>query len=748
LASTERRRDLLAGGAVALAAFLPFLPGLLAGRSLYFRDLSLYFFPVRRFVAEGLRTGALRFWNPYVHEGEPLALPPLGYPFDMLQALWPDERIFSLLLALHLPLGALGAFALARALGLRRAGAAAAGLAYGLGGFAASTVNLYVYAQALGWAPLAVLGLLRAAEGGARRLAAGALPVALCFSTTGIELAVQAVAAAAVLCPRTRRLPMLAAAAALGLMLAALPLLIVSGTVEGSARARGFTTDVVLAHSVHPLTLLQTVVASLHGDTARLAERWWGQNFFPRGFPYALSLYLGAAALALALVGAVRGGATGRRLGALAVAATLVCLGRWIGWGALLDHAPALRILRYPVKAFFSVHLAVTLLAGLGLDALQRGPARAWRMLAATAGAAGTALLLAPTIPTVAPAFARWFAAGFFPPGMDWPQRSFSLRFVLGDAALGGAAAAAVALLAALVARGRVRPGAGALAVAGVLAADLVRAGAGLNPTVPIAALRPSAESEALAAAVRAGGGRAFTCDVLSSPAYLSARAAREERHVVWTLWTLTDTLTPGLNVARAVPTAYSADLTMLVPEARVLGEGDGCASIGALVSRLRPAAVTHIVSADPLADPALVPLTVLAPARLAPLRIHVYALSSPAPRLSVQTDDGRPLPAPALREVPGRVELGIDAPGPARVLWRDAYAAGWTAAVNGHPAPIELAEGRYVAVRIDAGHNDVTLRYRPPRLALGLALSAAAAFILAALWIRPSGAAPPPGRP
>jgi hypothetical protein len=745
---SERRRDVLGGGATAFVTFLPFLPGVLTGQALYFRDLSLYFFPLRRFIASGLRAGALYWWNPYVHEGEPLALPALGYPLDLLHALWPDERLFSLLLALHLPLGAAGAFALARALGAGRIGAAAAGAVYGLGGFAASTVNLYVYAQALGWAPLAVLGLLHAAEGGWRRLALGALPVALCFATTGLELAVQAVAAAALLCPRTRRLPALAAAAALGVLTAALPLLVVSGTMAGSARARGFTTDVVLAHSVHPLTLVQTVVASLHGDTARLAERWWGQNFFPRGFPYVLSLYLGAAVLVLALIGARRGGGAGRRLAVLAAAAALVCLGRWIGWGALLEHVAALRVVRYPVKAFFSVHLAAALLAGMGLDALRRGPARAWRALAIAAGAAAAALLFLPALPALAPAFTRWFAGGFFPPGMDWPQRIDRLRFVLGDGAVGGGGVAAVAALAALVARGRVAPRWGALAVAGVVAADLIRAGAGLNPGVPVAALRPSAESEALASAVRAGGGRAFTCDVTSSPAYLAARAARGERHVVWTLWALADTLTPAMNVTPAVPTAYSADLTMLVPEARVPGEGEGCASIGALVPRLRAAAVTHVLSLDPVADPALTAEAVLAPPRLAPLRVHVYRLSSPMPRVSARADDGRPLSVFRLRETPGHLEVAVEAAEPATLLLRDAYAAGWSASVDGRAAAIEVEEGRYLAVRVAAGRGVVTLRYRSPRLRAGLALSALAALILAALWTRSSGAAPAPARP
>ena len=50
-----------------------FSRGPLSGHPLDFRDLSLDFFPLRRFVLAGLQAGALRFWNPYVHEGEPRA---------------------------------------------------------------------------------------------------------------------------------------------------------------------------------------------------------------------------------------------------------------------------------------------------------------------------------------------------------------------------------------------------------------------------------------------------------------------------------------------------------------------------------------------------------------------------------------------------------------------------------------------------------------------------------------------------
>src|SRR6266446_285016 len=96
-------------------------------------------------AAEGLRAGQLRFWDPYVHEGVPLVYPPVGYPIDLLQALWPGPSAVSLLLALHVPLAAAAFVLLARRLGLSPLAAVGGALVYALGGFLLSTVNLYVY---------------------------------------------------------------------------------------------------------------------------------------------------------------------------------------------------------------------------------------------------------------------------------------------------------------------------------------------------------------------------------------------------------------------------------------------------------------------------------------------------------------------------------------------------------------------------------------------------------------------------
>jgi len=175
---------MVAAAAVAVVAFLPFARGTLAGRAFYFRDLSRQFFPLRRFAVEGLLHGEVRYWNPLLHEGVPLSLPSVSYLPDLLQLLRPNEAGFSLLLALHVPLGALLFMAMARGLGLGYPAAAGGGLVYALGGFYLSCLNLYVYVQAAAWAPLVVLGLVKAAQGGRKWQVMAAAATAVAVSTT------------------------------------------------------------------------------------------------------------------------------------------------------------------------------------------------------------------------------------------------------------------------------------------------------------------------------------------------------------------------------------------------------------------------------------------------------------------------------------------------------------------------------------------------------------------------------------
>jgi hypothetical protein len=267
----------------------------------------------------------------------------------------------------------------------------------------------------------------------------------------------------------------------------------------------------------------------------------------------------------------------------------------------------------------------------------------------------------------------------------------------------------------------------------GLLAADLLRAGAGLNPTVTPDFFRPSEEARRTAEIVRGEEGRLFTFDAGYSPAYYAARATRRD-HEVWSFAILQETLVPSFNLALGVPTALSLDQTMLAPLPRILPPGDAAPSaLPRVLPRLRRAAVTHVLAIEPLSHPEL-ELT-LAPSspRVAPLRTFLYRLREPVRRFEL---DG-PGEVRLQFEAAGRLELEVQAAEPARLLLRDAWARGWRARVNGALAPLEHDEGLHLRVSVGPGRQRVELDYWPPGLSAGLALSLVSALAVTILLLR-----------
>jgi hypothetical protein len=726
-----------------IVACLPFARGITRGESFYFRDLSLYFFPLRRFVVEGLRHFEVRFWNPYVHGGVPLALPPIAYPFDLLQVLLPDEGGFSLLLALHFPLAALGFFVLVRSVVPSRVAAVGGAVVYALGGFALSTVNLYVYLEAFAWAPFVIWSLARSARGGLRGIALAAALVAIAASTTAVEIVAQTVLIGALLAlPGNRPGPAVArvlASVALGIGVAAAPLWVVASAMTGSAREAGFPTEITLAHSIHPMTLLQVVVGGLYGDLNRIADRFWGQNFFPLGFPYLLSLYLGATTLALAALGALCPNRLRVRLVGICLVALVVCLGPWAGLAPMVEALPLLRRVRYPSKAFFAVHTSVALLAGLGLDQLaRRMDRRSWRGLALVLAGAGALLVGTRWLPLTSSDGTQWFLAHFFPSDAPMAMRQIWLGLMVDDASLGGLVAGAGALVAVLAATGRLRAPLAAAGLVALVAADLLRTGAGLNPTVTLDFFAPSAETRRWVEATPAAG-RVFTCDVGQSRSYLALRSARAGRHETWSFALLADSLTPLFNMQAERPSALSPDLTMLVPVNRVSSpEEASCRNLASLVPRLRDAGVGHILSLDPLEDPDLTPSGDIEPLRDTPAVIHTYAIRAPRPMVEVLGGESS-----HLGERPGAVQFEGDARASALALVNVTPHAGWTARVDGQPATVTPSSDGRLRVPLPPGHHQVALRFRPPGLTAGLLLSGLCGLLVCLLAASRGGRSP-----
>jgi hypothetical protein len=732
---------------VVVLSLLSHLGAAVPGHSYYFRDFSVTFFPQRAFQAAELAAGRWPSWNPYLHEGT-FVLPAL-YPLDLLHVLWPGPAAVSWLLTMQFPLAGLAAYALAREMGASRPGAVASGAAYALGGLAVSCLNLYLFLQALALAPALVLGLRRAAVRGGRDIVWAALLLALSLTTLAVEFVGQAVVIGLVLgaLARARGLGRVLAAVLLGGSLAALPLAVVAGLLPETVRGLGFDASVGLGNELHPFVLLQLLVPNLFGVLDAGGDLFWGGRFFSRGFPYFITLYLGPVLPALAVLGlAARPRRERWALVGLSVLGLWYALGERGGLAPLLS--PFVRSLRFPVKGLLTPYLLGTLAAGLGVDRLREG--RGWRLAALIAAASG---LLCAVVGVV---FARYGAEAAAWMGVQQAWAALVRTEVARDAWRTAAVAGAAVLVAVLAHRGHIRGSLGATLLSGLMAFDLARAGSGVDPQIVPSFFDLLPETRALELA-DLGGARVFTYGIDYSPAYRRYASTHPAGIALWSFFLNRQVLSPYTNVVDRIEVYGGKDLTSFVPPFTVhTAEELAPQRVADRIAEWRAASVSRVVSLDPLDHPALTRLASV-PSGAAGVDIHVYALAGAWPRAYVACRvlaDGEPLLDPgrdvtlasghgtcargtAVRTTawPARVEYDVDVEGgEGYLVVRDRFARGWRAEVDGAPAPVLPANGRYRAVPVRPGSHHVALRYEAPGLRVGAAVSLAAVVLAAAL--------------
>jgi uncharacterized membrane protein YfhO len=95
------------------------------------------------------------------------------------------------------------------------------------------------------------------------------------------------------------------------------------------------------------------------------------------------------------------------------------------------------------------------------------------------------------------------------------------------------------------------------------------------------------------------------------------------------------------------------------------------------------------------------------------------------------------------LSEAPERLVLRVEAPGPGILVLRDTFYPGWTATVDGVPAPLWRADALFRAVPVPAGSHVVEFRLQSRALERGLLLSAVALLATTALALLPLGRRP-----
>jgi len=739
---------------------------LFEGRVFYERDLHLQWYgQAERFVA-CLAEGAWPLWDPYVSFGQPLLANPnnqLLYPFTWLNLLVRPSTYYTLFLGAHLAFAGLGLLALARRLGLSESASLVTASLWIASGPLLSLGNLWNHLAAAAWMPWVVVACDRAIVGPSARAAVlvGAA-LALQVATGSPEVvAMTALLAAAITVrhwgrPRAERARAgvaIAVGAALGLLLSAAQWLPSLELAAASSR-RNLGAAEALTWSVHPLLFLQAAVPVFWED-APWSDAWRAALFEDRE-PYLHSLYCGLPTLLLATFALRR-----RREPAVCALLALAALAAGLALGrhlppvrALFELVPLAGALRFPAKGLVLAGACLALLAGVGFDA--------WRAAGARRASGVAGLLLLPAAGSLA---------------------ALATQVAPASVRLGLAAGVALACAAAL--RARVREArwasASAMAVAALGVLDLTVAHRDIQPTAPreLLTFRP----DVIGSIDQRDLGRLFVYDYAAAPglarrhldrdvAYVADVPAGDRRRAWRGAFALRSYLLPPTGAARGVYSSYERDLLRLQPRPLVyLNAALAFADATPLFVRLlRLGAVRHAIA---LHDPGLAGLALrrtLPGPFLEPMQVfevegarpRAYVVDGvrvadglggidallapdfdPASEIVLPSGAAR-LPDPAFRAAAAVVQMRADgvrlraeASAPGFLVLADAFDPGWTAQVDGQPAPVLRANVAFRAVPVPAGRHDVELLYRPASVRVGVVLSALGLVACAVLVAR-----------
>ncbi len=717
------------------------------GQIVFFRDSAHWTYPARWFLRACLRQGELPAWNPYQALGFPVLADPLYgvfYPPNWLFALVGEDWVASLATWLdlaHLAWGTAGVFWLARRLHARPSAAALAALAWGLSGYTTAQWSLGLLLQAGSWLPWAALGnlaLLDSLRAGGRRWMLGAvkaaLPSALALllgeiflALMGLGLALALTVTAAVLerrhsAFRPRWALAFGLAWALALGVGALTILPARAALAGSERAGGLPRATAEEWSLHPARLVELAAPDATGASlgfpasgAVIGEPRLGD------VPLSNSVYVGASVLALALLAFGRRRPWATVLGALGGLALLLALGRH-----LPVHAAFRRVvlpfayMRFPEKYLVLTVAALALLAGQGAARVLSGERQPWRRLIILLAGLLTLALLAPLV---------------FPG--DWATH---VRMGAGRGAL-----MVVLLLAAQVLVAR-RPALGAGLLGVLVAVDLATAlwplhgfaprdlaltrasglaliqgdtgGApprlyrSLQVTSSTGRLRPSAnrvQREALALQTFITN-TANTWGVATVPGYDAAIPALTER--IWE-----DNLNDGQAVLRLLAARYAV---LPVEDPRQPDSRTGLQPLGDLLPGARlyhvPAGLprVYLVGRAPLVADQEALADILDP------QVVAGAAAWLAPDGGARPLTGAPGRAGECELVSyahTRLTARCQAERPAVAVFVEQSAPGWTAQVDGQPAPLLRTNLIMRGVALGPGTHRIVLEYHTPGL-------------------------------
>ncbi len=390
-------------------------------------DMVLQNYQWKRFIRAQIADGEIPLWNPHLFAGIPFFAAgqhSAVYPLSVVYYLMPLGAAYGWFIVLNLWLAGLFMAGYMRAIGIKRRGAAIAGLVYQLCGFMIASVVFPMIVAAAVWLPLIlwmIENIVRGRSLGIFRgtslpwMIVGAVAVG-CNGLAGhIELTIYTLLIAAYyatfrllwtvisrwratgrpdLLWLGRTSVWLLLLVALGLGLAALQLIPLFDFVQSNWRAERSSLETVLGYAHAPRDLLQFLLPNFFGNPAhqsytdafsglRITELRnadgqsidrieWGVKNYVEG-----ALYLGVLPLALAVYAVVAGlWRRNREVVYVVVFALMAIIALSFMFGmstySLIYSLPGMNQLNTPFRWVYALSLAVAVLAGIGAQLIER----------------------------------------------------------------------------------------------------------------------------------------------------------------------------------------------------------------------------------------------------------------------------------------------------------------------------------------------------------------------------------------
>jgi hypothetical protein len=441
----RRRDDLFAVAFLVITTTVLFADILFGVRALYIRDLTRYYYPTKRIIREVVLSGEFPYWNRNYSAGQPMAANPeyeVFYPPQWLIFLPNYDLGYRLHIVVHVYIAAIGMYAFLRSLSLGARASTLGALAFGLGGFFLSTVNLLPIMFCAAWMPLIFLFgrrcLLRpnwkdfalaALMLGVQMLTAEPttlLQTWFLLGTYGLYRGFHA--------PERRlratvvALALVAAMGTAGLMVGGAQMFGALDHAGESARARPFDFELISTWSMHYSRPLELLFPTMFGYIHREGGFYWASGLYKRtGSPFIFNIYMSIFVAAFALAAAVRRVKGSRYVLALCIFSYVIALGGNTPLLEFLHKAGIAVSIRYLEKFSLIGLFAVMVLGSQMADLALKGDRRVIRFAQAVVlltGVVALGMAIFSFVPSYPDLFRKFWGLGATPKAMRMVEAS------------------------------------------------------------------------------------------------------------------------------------------------------------------------------------------------------------------------------------------------------------------------------------------------------------------------------------